>query len=159
MRYLSMIELILFAIASTIIARYLEKAKFVVATIAHVVLFTVAFVIELLASDIAVIQGVFINLMGESTYEFVHGIFASSSSHLAIGYSVFFFVEIATILSMVLAAMIAVIRGYKKIVSKKLRITRPMANGPLMPAMANNAPASTVSGPSWNYISLGRLRN
>ncbi len=154
-----MIELILFAIASTIIARYLEKARFVVATIAHVVLFTVAFVIELLASDIAIIQGVFINLMGESAYEFVHGIFAPSSPHLAIGYSVFFFVEITAILSVVLAAMIAVIRGYKKIVSERLRISRPVANEPLMPAMANNAPIKAVSGSSWNYISLGRFRN
>ena len=154
-----MIELIIFAIASTIIARYLEKAKFVVAMIAHAVLFTFAFAIELLASDIAIIQGVFINLMGEDAYEFVHGVLAESSANMAIGYSAFFFVEIIAILSAVLAAMIAVIRGYKKIVAEKLKVSKPVAIAPLMPAMADNAPPTRVSGQSWNYIALGRFRN
>ena len=153
-----MIQLIIFAIASTIVARYLEKAKFVVAMIAHAVLFTVAFSIALLASDIPLIQGVFINLMGEQSYALVHSVFVESAFHASTIFSAFFAIEIFTILSVVLAAMVATIRAYKKLVAKKLKVSKPLLPGFPIPSSVSSDSTPHLAS-TWNYLALGQLRN
>jgi|GEM_PF-5197302 len=154
-----MIQLVIFAIASTIVARYLERSKYVIAMVAHAVLFTVAFTIALLGSDIPILQWMFTQWMGKENYALVHSVFAESSSHASTIFSAFFAVEILTILSVVAAAMVTTIRAYKKFVAKNIRLSKPISLGFVLPSTAKPAFNDAPNGCVWNYLSLGHLRN
>lgn len=152
-----MIEILLFAIASAIIARYLERSKYVAAMICHAVLFTVAFAISLLASEWEPLVTMFTSWMGENVYEFVHSTFKESASVVTGAFSIFFLVEIVALLSIALAATIAIMRGYKKLLAK-IRLRKPRYVGYLIPTSDHNDVAY-VPESTWDYLALGQLRN
>ena len=114
-------NLILFVISSIFLACYLGK-RMRVASAAHMILFIFVTFVFLFNSGFAFIDRFMIRLIGEFNFNLLSDAITANEGTLTITISALLVIEIITMLSVSIVAIILLIRGFKKFL-KKVRVS------------------------------------
>lgn len=146
-------------VCSIFLARYFEK-HYRVATIAHAILFIVASFIHLFCSDVSFTVYAMKNIFGEHYYGLIRSVFVENVYIFNISFSALFAVEIASYITVSVLAIIALIKGFKKLV----KFFQVKKNNPIVTNLfnlINNLYPSRVQidEKRKTYLILGKLLN
>ncbi len=110
-------DLILLCVCSIVIARCLER-KMRVASVAHAILFIVLAFFSLFTTDLKLVSQAMINVMSEEKYVIIRNALMSASHFYRGAFSVLFIIDVAIEVMACIAAIILIVKGYKKFFKK-----------------------------------------
>ena len=152
-------ELILLLITSVLVARILERSKYHVAVVAHAVLFVFMFLVYFFASDWKPFVDLGKQWLGERLYIDLHDALIAGFDSVHYGISAFLIIEIVIMLSAASLAVVAMVRGYKKIVKYiRVRASLGLVEPSLVPSCGECASTYSANPTGNIYLTLGQLR-
>ena len=154
----AVVEFVMFLVASVLIARALERAKFHVAMVAHAIVFTLLLAVFFFGSDLPLLAASAKGVVGEDAYEFIHEVLSTYKDGIHLSFSAFFALEIAVLVSVLAIVTLALIKGYRDML-KDVRGTRFLVPERVFAPLSDEfLPAQNAKGNRRAYLALGQLR-